>query len=238
MRITKLLPIVISLLAWYYPHGAAAGNRLANQLFRLQGKDWLASCDRNDPCHRGGGRFIPCLTIRFQMSDYIITQRLQLSPLDLNQLELALQNIESLETSLNIMIMRPWMTDRVRSAIGLKIDKMWKADISQHDWLTYWLIVIREENVGAGILGFKGFPDENGSTEIGYGIDESYQGQGYMREAVQALIDWAFTHPFCKVVTASEVENPASRRILEKLGAQLLRESEHSTSWEIRKAQN
>jgi predicted acetyltransferase len=174
----------------------------------------------------------------FQMSDYIQTERLQLIPLDLTQLELALQNIEALETSLNIVIMRPWITDRVSRAIGMKIAKIQKVDISQHNWLTYWLIVIRDENVGAGMLGFKGFPAENGSTEIGYGIDEAYQGKGYMREAVQALIDWAFMHPFCRVVTASEVENPASRRLLEKLGAQLVSASDHSTSWEIRKVQN
>jgi L-amino acid N-acyltransferase YncA len=172
------------------------------------------------------------------MNDYIQTQRLQLIPLSATQLELALQNIEALETSLKIIMMRPWITDRVRRAIGMKIDKMRKADLSQHNWLTYWLIVIKDENVGAGMLGFKGFPGENGSTEIGYGIDEAYQGKGYMREAVQALIDWAFTHPFCQVITASEVENPASRHLLERLGAQLVGESDRSTSWEIRKAYN
>lgn len=172
------------------------------------------------------------------MSDSVSTRRLQLIPLNVDQLELALQNIEALETLLNLVIMRPWITDRVCHAIGMKIDKMRKADSSQHDWLTYWLIVVREENVGAGMLGFKGFPDENGSTEIGYGIDQAYQGKGYMREAVQVLIDWAFAHPFCKVITASEVKNPASRRLLEKVGAQLVNESTHFTSWEIRKAQN
>jgi RimJ/RimL family protein N-acetyltransferase len=172
------------------------------------------------------------------MNDDILTQRLQLIPLDRNQLELTLQNVEFLETSLNIVMMKSWMTDRVRRAITMKIAKMAHASVSQHHWLTYWLIVIRNEHVGAGMLGFKGFPDENGSTEIGYGIDEVYQGKGYMSEAVQALIDWAFTHPFCKVVTATEVENPASKRLLEKLGAQLIRASDHSTSWEIRKVQN
>jgi RimJ/RimL family protein N-acetyltransferase len=112
----------------------------------------------------------------------------------------------------------------------MKIDKMHKADSIQHDWLTYWLIVIKDEKVGAGMLGFKGFPDEKGSTEIGYGIDPVYQGKGYMMEAVQALIDWAFS-----VITATEVENPASARLLEKLGAQLVNTSDRSTSWEIRK---
>jgi RimJ/RimL family protein N-acetyltransferase len=169
------------------------------------------------------------------MSNSIFTPRLQIIPLELHQLEWVLQDIEALERSLNITMMRLLITDPVRRAVGMKITKMQQADVSQHPWLTYWLIMIEEENVGAGMLGFKGFPDENGSTEIGYGIDPAYQGKGYMGEAVQALIDWAFTHPFCKVITATEVENPASKRLLERLGAQLVSASDHSTSWEIRK---
>jgi len=169
------------------------------------------------------------------MNNPIFTQRLQLIPLDQKHLELMLQNVEALEKSLNIIMMRPLITDRVRRAIGMKIKKMQKADVPQQDWLTYWLVIIKAENVGAGLLGFKGFPDENCSTEIGYGIDPAYQGKGYMGEAIQALIDWAFTHPFCKVITATEVENPASKRLLERLGAELVSASDHSTSWEIRK---
>jgi RimJ/RimL family protein N-acetyltransferase len=133
-------------------------------------------------------------------------------------------------------MMREQITEPVRRAMRIKIDKMQKAETSQHDWFTYWLVVIKEGNVGAGLLGFKGFPNENGSTEIGYGLDPAYQGKGYMSEAIQGLVDWAFTHPFCKVITATEVENPASRRLLERLGAQLVSSSDHSTSWEIYKA--
>ena len=39
----------------------------------------------------------------------------------------------------------------------------------------------------------------------------------------------------CNVITATDVENPASARLLENLGAQLVSTSDHSTSWEIRK---
>lgn len=147
-----------------------------------------------------------------------------------------LQNMDALETSLDITIKRDFITERVQRAIRIKVEKMQQADVSQHHWCTYWLIVIRDEKVGVGMLGFKDFPDECGTTEIGYGIDEAYQGKGYMSEAVRALIDWAFQHPFCACITASEVENPASRRLLEKLGAQLVNESAHATSWEIHKA--
>lgn len=169
------------------------------------------------------------------MNDPINTPRLKLIPLDLTQLELVLQNVDKLEAALNITIARTLITGRVRRAIGMKIEKMKKADVSQHDWFTYWLVVIKEENIGAGMLGFKGYPNTEGSTEIGYGIDVAYQNKGYMSEAVQALISWGFTHPFCKVITATEVENPASSRLLEKIGAEIVEQTSKSTSWRIQR---
>jgi len=66
-------------------------------------------------------------------------------------------------------------------------------------------------------------------------IDPAYQNKGYMSEAVQSLIDWAFTHPFCNIVTATEVYNPASKRLLEKLGAIQTEDNEKFTSWKIPK---
>jgi RimJ/RimL family protein N-acetyltransferase len=156
-------------------------------------------------------------------------------PLGRDQLELILRDVQAFETSLQITMTRALITGRVHRAINMKIEKMQKAHLSQYDWSTYWLIVVRDEKVGAGLLGFKGFPDERGATEIGYGIDPAYQGKGYMGEAVRALVEWAFTHSFCNVITATEVENPASKRLLEKLGARQVSASDHSTSWEIRK---
>jgi len=57
-----------------------------------------------------------------------------------------------------------------------------------------------------------------------------------MSEAVQTLVDWALQKPICMAVTATEVQNPASRRLLEKLGAHLVAEDERSTSWEFRRS--
>lgn len=165
----------------------------------------------------------------------ILTDRLTLIPLGLHQLQFCLNNISLLESELGFPIARDFFTDRVRRAIGMKIEKMKNADVHQHAWFTYWLIVIKEEKIGAGMLGFKGYPNGEGSTEIGYGIDTAYQNKGYMSEAVQALMDWAFTHPFCKVITATEVENPASSRLLEKLGAQVTERTPQYTSWIIQK---
>jgi ribosomal-protein-alanine N-acetyltransferase len=167
------------------------------------------------------------------MTASLRTQRLQLVPLRLSQLQLCLTDLPALEAELGLSISRDLHTERVQNAIRKKIKKMTGMAEAQHPWQTYWLIIINENNFGAGLAGFKGYPEENGSSEIGYGIDPAYQNKGYMSEAVQALVYWALGHPFCTRVTATTVENPASRRLLEKLGARLAAEDGKSTSWEF-----
>jgi RimJ/RimL family protein N-acetyltransferase len=167
------------------------------------------------------------------MNTSLRTPRLNLVPLTLPQLKLCLTDLAALEADLGLSISRDVLTDRVRGAIRKKIEKMTGMEESHHPWQTYWLIIINDDNFGAGLAGFKGYPDESGSSEIGYGIDSAYQNKGYMSEAVRALVDWALGHLFCQSITASAVENPASRRLLEKLGARLLAKDELSTSWEF-----
>ena len=176
----------------------------------------------------------PCFFVPMKiLTASLRTRRLILVPLTLSQLQLCLTDLPALEAELGLPISHEVITERVGRAIQMKIEKMADLDESLHPWQTYWLVVISRENFGAGLAGFKGVPDADGSTEIGYGIAPSHQSQGYMSEAVKALINWAFQHPFCKSVTATEVKNPASRRLLEKLDAQLIEENGESTSWKI-----
>ena len=167
------------------------------------------------------------------MNASVRTQRLLLVPLTLSQLQLCLTDLPTLEAELGLSISRNVITERVQRAIRMKIEKMTSLDESLHPWQTYWLIVISAENVGVGLAGFKGIPNEEGSTEIGYGIDPAYQNKGYMTETIKALVTWAFQQPICNIITATAVENPASRRLLEKLGARLVAEDGISTSWEF-----
>ena len=169
------------------------------------------------------------------MSAPLRTQRLLLVPLALSQLQLCLKNLPALESELGLPISSEVMTERVRRAIRMKIAKMSATDESLHPWQTYWLLVVSAENAGVGLTGFKGVPDSQGGTEIGYGIAPSHQNLGYMSEAVKALVDWALQHSICNTVTATEVENPASRQLLEKLGAQLVAEDGRFTSWKFRR---
>ena len=87
----------------------------------------------------------------------------------------------------------------------------------QWDWYAIWMIE-KTDGTPVGDLCFKGLR-EDGIAEIGYGILEEHQGQGYATEAVRAACRWAFGHA---EVTSLEAEtdagNAASQRVLEKCG--------------------
>ena len=133
---------------------------------------------------------------------------------------------------MGLKISRDVIDDNVRRAIGLKLGKMRCADISQHEWYTYWLIILNE-SFGAGFIGFKGPPDAASEVEIGYGIDPLWRNKGYITEAVSAMRDWAFSHPCCRAITATAVKNPAYSRVMEKLGAVITGGSNGGTNWRL-----
>lgn len=161
------------------------------------------------------------------------SERLRLLALSQNQLGLCLNDLSALERELGLPITHDVIDENVIRALNMKLKKMDNADVSKHHWFTYWLVIVKEENQGVGLVGFKGQPDAAGSVEIGYGIDKTYQGRGLMSEAVRVLADWALNQAECQSVTATGVRNPASRRLLEKLGAELVEENVESSSWKI-----
>ena len=62
-------------------------------------------------------------------------------------------------------------------------------------------------------------PAKDRTVEIGYGILPSYEGNGYMTEAVQGMTRWAFAQQDVDFVEAeTDPDNRASQRILEKCG--------------------
>ena len=87
----------------------------------------------------------------------------------------------------------------------------------QWDWYAIWMIE-KTDGTPVGDFCFKGLL-ENGIAEIGYGILEKYQGQGYATEAVRSACRWAFLHPDVKSLEAeTDAGNAASQRVLEKCG--------------------
>ncbi len=165
------------------------------------------------------------------------TPRLALFPLTAAQLRLVLLDVNLLAEDIGLPIVAELITPPVRRAVTMKLGKMVDAPAADWPWHTYWLIIVEQDGVstGAGMVGFKGVPDGEGSVEIGYGIDPAFRGQGYMTEAVRAIIDWAFQQDGCLRVTACSVlkTNPASSTVLVKVGMTLCGENEMTFSYQI-----
>ncbi len=164
----------------------------------------------------------------------IQTRRLRLIPLTLEQLILCRDNRPLFRTSLGIPLAEDAISEASLRAINVKIDKMQHEPIQQHPWYTYWLIVLQAENLGLGVVGFKGAPNPSGDAELGYGISTQYRNQGYMTEAVKGLVDWAFQQTHCRGIVAETLRNnPASQKVLEKNGFKIIRESATVLIWRL-----
>ena len=88
---------------------------------------------------------------------------------------------------------------------------------NERAWYAMWMIGLHD-GTHVGELCFKGVAPD-GAVEIGYGIDEHYQGHGYATEAVSAVTEWAAQQDGIKCVEAeAEEDNLASLRVLEKTG--------------------
>lgn len=88
---------------------------------------------------------------------------------------------------------------------------------NEWEWYTMWIIELHN-GMRIGNLCFKGFTS-SGIVEIGYGILEEFQGQGYATEAVKEVTSWAFQSSNVVAIEAeTDVQNIASQRVLEKCG--------------------
>ena len=98
------------------------------------------------------------------------------------------------------------------------------------------LMITREgdERLVIGSIIFHGKPDERGIAEIGYGVEERWQGKGVATEGTCAAVEWALAQPGVIVVTATTPPwHAASVRVLEKSGLVKIGTEEHETFGEV-----
>jgi RimJ/RimL family protein N-acetyltransferase len=84
--------------------------------------------------------------------------------------------------------------------------------------LTPWAIVLRDGGAVAGFCGFFVRPVKG--TTMGYAIVPEHRGRGLATEAAAAVLDWAERHDV-DVYASIRPPNPASVRVLEKIGMRL-----------------
>lgn len=81
----------------------------------------------------------------------------------------------------------------------------------------YWVISLTNTKTFVGTICLFDFSNEKNSCEIGYELMTKFQGQGIMKEAVQAVIDYVFqTLKFKKILAYTHYENQNSTNLLLK----------------------
>jgi len=81
-------------------------------------------------------------------------------------------------------------------------------------------ITLRETGELAGVIGLRFRPKHDGA-EIGYWVGVPYWGRGYTTEAAQAMLRYGFEERGLKKIFGCHfARNPASGRVLQKIGMQ------------------
>ncbi len=160
------------------------------------------------------------------------TTRLLLKPLTYNQLVKYTLNDGSLEVELGLNATTREISSELKDALEQVILPGVADPERNYLFATLWTIILKEENRMVGDICFYGEPNEEGEVEIGYGTYSAYQGNGYMTEAVAALIRWALEQPGVKRILASTNKtNVASYSVLVKNGFEKVGESDELFSW-------
>jgi RimJ/RimL family protein N-acetyltransferase len=152
----------------------------------------------------------------------IQTSRLQLIPLDHEMLQIWSQaGRESLEKSLQL-VPNSWELEKFyQDETLLALRDFWlpmtKKFPLEFTWYTNWEIILKEKTCSIGGIGLSGMPNNDGSTEIGYVIDQKFRGSGFATEAVDALKNWAFKDHDLKIIKAeTPILNLHSQKVLQK----------------------
>ena len=83
----------------------------------------------------------------------------------------------------------------------------------------WWLVILKEDQVLIGTVGYKGPPSADGTVELGYAIVEERQQKGYAVEAVKGLVSHALAVPRVRRVIAETLPSlTPSIGVLKKCG--------------------
>lgn len=111
-----------------------------------------------------------------------------------------------------------WTLPFERARATELVDSVVAMDGPEND--EWWMLTVADRD-DSNILGDMAlhFSSEGRCAEIGYTLGSAHWGQGYAAEAATALVDWLFeAHPMTRVFGMLHPDNPASARVLERVG--------------------
>ncbi len=91
------------------------------------------------------------------------------------------------------------------------------AERSQDSRFPHFMITLPTE-AGSRLIGCVGLSPQGDEVELGYWIARQYWNRGYATEACSAVLDLARTLGHSRLVSSHFTDNPASGRVLRKIG--------------------
>ncbi|NUP08544.1 MAG: GNAT family N-acetyltransferase [Polyangiaceae bacterium] len=166
----------------------------------------------------------------------LYTARLELVPVTVEVVEAILAGQrERAEALLHARCPVSWPNRAlIERAFYASLDAI-RADPERRLWGDRVMITLESPRRIVGSVIFHGAPDEEGSVEVAYGVEEESQRRGYATEATRASVGWALEQPTVHVVRAATPPwHIASQKVLERCGLTRVgeRESPLGEIWE------
>ena len=163
------------------------------------------------------------------MKDKLETERLVLFPYTAENLRLFNTDLPLFEEKYGV-VYRGEELDHLLASFLSGLEDEIASDPDNYLFFTEFLIVLKENSHIIGSIDFKYVP-KDGVTEIGYGLNPSYEGHGYMTEALQSFLELGRRLGIKSVLADTLPGNTKSQNVLKKCGFIFLKE-EGNLWWE------
>jgi ribosomal-protein-alanine N-acetyltransferase len=165
--------------------------------------------------------------------DSLITERLIVIPFTIDICRNILNNDYRDLAALNFKKGRSWPDADVLDTLPRIINNLKKVD--HPTGFESWMIIKKDTLEVIGDVGFKGFNNEEGNVDLGYGIIKEERRKGYAVEAVSEIIQWAFATTIVKNITANCLtDNIDSIHLLNKFNFSQDRIENEMIYWRLR----
>lgn len=165
----------------------------------------------------------------------LLTPRLILEPMTLEFVEAVFRaDRAALEKSARAKFPAAWPGRAlIERAFSSSLEAI-RRDPSTRLWGDRLMITRERERLVIGSVVFHGKPGTTGIAEVGYGVEESWQGKGIASEGTRAAVEWALAQPNVRAVTATTPPwHVASIRVLENAGLVRVGIEAHETLGEV-----
>lgn len=97
-----------------------------------------------------------------------------------------------------------------------------------------YMIIIKDNKTVIGTVYYKYLPNDEGVSEVGYGMNSNYEGNGYMSEALQAILGFGKNNGVKTVVAETTYQNLKSQNVLKRCGFSVISVQEDRLWYSIR----